>query len=177
MRRLTLISHAMTAATRAARFPADEPIEPIGERAAMHRAPELTLIDGTRRTRETARALGLEPTLDPALADLDVGRWRGLELSGVPAAELAAWLTEPGAAPHGGESVLDLLARVQQWLSLDRPCRTVAVTHPAVVRAVVLAVLHGDPAAFWRIDVPPLSRTSLHQRDGRWTLRTVSAPL
>ena len=38
-------------------------------------------------------------------------------------AELAVWLTDPTQAPHGGESVVDLIDRVGGWLDslTDRP--------------------------------------------------------
>ena len=45
-----------------------------------------------------------------------------------------------------------------------------AVTHPAVIRAVILIALDAPPKSFWRIDIAPASRTVLHFR-GRWTLR------
>jgi broad specificity phosphatase PhoE len=81
------------------------------------------------------------------------------------------WLTDPTQAPHGGESVVDLLDRVAGWLASLEPSRTVAVTHPAVVRAAILVALSAPPKSFWRIDIAPVSHTVLHLREGRWTLR------
>jgi broad specificity phosphatase PhoE len=52
----------------------------------------------------------------------------------------------------------------------------VAITHPAVVRAAIVHALGAPPAAFWRIDVAPLSRTDLSGRDGRWNLRGIGRP-
>jgi len=95
----------------------------------------------------------------------------------VDPSELVAWTTDPSAAPHGGESVLHLLARVHGWLTVRPHGRTVAVTHPAVVRAVLVTALAADPTSFWRIDVPPLNTTALHGQGGRWTLRHVNRPL
>ena len=70
---------------------------------------------------------------EPRLADLDCGRWRGNVLGGVGPAELAVWLTDPTQAPHGGESVVDLIIRVRGWLDSLATARgrLVAVTHPA----------------------------------------------
>ena len=62
-----------------------------------------------KRTRQTAELLGLAAETDSRLADLDCGRWRGDALDGVEPAELAVWLTDPQRAPHGGESVVDLI--------------------------------------------------------------------
>jgi broad specificity phosphatase PhoE len=116
---------------------------------------------------------GLQADTEPLLADLDCGRWRGEALSDVSPDELEAWLSEPGAAPHGGESITDLMSRVAQWLeSLSaNPLRVMAVTHPAVIRAAIVVALDIAPTSFWRIDVAPAGRIVMHCRGGRWTLR------
>jgi broad specificity phosphatase PhoE len=94
-------------------------------------------------------------------------------LGRVDPAELALWLTDAGAAPHGGESVVDLMARVRRWLGevSARRGRIVAVTHPAVTRAAVLVTLDSPPKSFWRIDIAPATATVLHFRGHAWTLR------
>lgn len=94
-------------------------------------------------------------------------------LATLPSGELEAWLSRPVAAPHGGESIADLVSRVARWLEslTANPLRTVAVTHPAVIRAAIVAALDIAPASFWRIDVAPVGRVVMHFRDGRWTLR------
>ncbi|MEO9221310.1 MAG: histidine phosphatase family protein [Mycobacteriaceae bacterium] len=180
--RLTLISHGMTSAVRAARFPDDEPLEAGAlamARSASLRPPRRTLRDATARTEQTAIALGLEATVDPTLADLDAGRWRGRSLDELPPAELQAWATDLSFAAHGGESIEDLLTRVSRWLTTSAtvPGSTVAFTHPAVIRAVLIIALQAAPTSFWRIDTPPLTATSLHARDGRWTLRYANSVL
>jgi broad specificity phosphatase PhoE len=176
--RLTLVAHAMTDAMVAGRFPADELLNAVGRRQL---APEvevgtadLAITAPERRARQTAELLGLPAEVDDRLADLDFGRWRGGALGGVPAAELASWLTDPGRTPHGGESVVELVGRVRDWLAAvsARPGRVVAVTHPAVIRAAILAALDAPPKSFWRIDIAPASRTVLHFRGQAWTLRS-----
>jgi broad specificity phosphatase PhoE len=176
--RLTLVSHAMTDAVAAGRFPTDESVNAIGHRQ-VDAAVELGHVDVAlcgpeKRTRQTAELLGLRANTDPQLADLDCGAWRGTVLGGVPPADLAVWLTEPGQAPHGGESVVDLIHRVRGWLDSvsNRRGRLVAVTHPSVIRAAMLVVLDAPPKSFWRIDVAPASHTVLHFRGQAWTLRS-----
>jgi broad specificity phosphatase PhoE len=95
-------------------------------------------------------------------------------LNGVGPAELTLWLTDPTQAPHGGESVADLIVRVGGWLDSlsDRRGRLVAVTHPGVIRAAIVVALSAPPKSFWRIDVGPVSRTVLHLRGHAWTLRS-----
>lgn len=171
--RLTLISHAMTDAMSAGRFPVDESLSEIGRRQAGGPVTAERAFAGPElRTRETAELLGLHAFVEPRLADLDCGQWRGQELQNIPPAGLRDWLTEPAAAPHGGESIVELVERVAGWLQqLDDAVRTVAVTHPAVIRAAILVALSAPPKSFWRIDVAPAGHTVLHRRGGVWTLR------
>ena len=51
------------------------------------------------------------------------------------------------------------------------------MTHPSVVRALIVAALSADPGAFWRIDVSPLTETILIGGDSRWNLRATGCPL
>ena len=176
--RLTLVSHAMTDAVAAARFPGDEPLNDMGRRQAEAVASQLGcgarhLTAPERRARQTAELVGLDAAADPLLADLNCGRWQGKGLDDVPPGDLTVWLTDPARAPHGGESIVDLIARVARWLEslTESASPAVAVTHPAVIRAAILQGLDSPPKSFWRIDVAPMSRTGLHFRNGRWTLR------
>jgi broad specificity phosphatase PhoE len=181
---LTLICHAPTSATRAAAFPADEPIDPQGRAKALALAGKLRRFDSARtspmqRAVQTAAALGLEATVDPALRDLDVGRWVGRSFADLQDAEpdgIAAWTGQSNAAPHGGESVMDLLEQIGCWLAtLQRQDgRIVAVTHPAVIRAAVVLGIDATPMSFWRIDIAPLCRVSLRGNATHWTLRAIS---
>lgn len=182
--RLMLLSHAMTDALAAGRFPVDEPLNAMGRRQADGKVdvgrPGAGVFAGPeRRCLQTAELLGLEPVAESRLADLDCGSWRGADLGGVPPADLAMWLLDPARAPHGGESLVDLLGRVQGWMTdladgVDRPesGRIVAVTHPAVIRAAILVALAAPPNSFWRIDITPVSRTVLHFRGRHWMLRS-----
>lgn len=175
--RLTLVSHGMTDAMAAGRFPTDEPLNAIGLRQ-VDAAVELGMVDDAicgpeKRVRQTAELLGLQARVDSRLADLDHGRWRGDVLGGLEPAELAIWLTDVTAAPHGGETIVSLVSRVRGWMETlaSTRGRLVAVTHPAVVRAAVLVALDAPARSFWRVDIAPASRTVLHFRGQAWTLR------
>jgi len=122
--RLTLVAHASTAATARALFSRDEGLEPRGAAAAAAasapRRITRALCAPARAAVETAAALGLAATVDPGLADWHLGSWRGRALDEIAAAhpaEVAAWLADPDAVPHGGESLTALLARVAGWLA------------------------------------------------------------
>ncbi|MGX4694759.1 histidine phosphatase family protein [Streptomyces sp. JNUCC 63] len=72
----------------------------------------------------TAAVLGLKAAVEPALRDLDYGTWRGRTVADIAAADpygYSAWLTDPDAAPHGGETVRELCRRVAHWLSALPP--------------------------------------------------------
>ncbi|MFG1671407.1 histidine phosphatase family protein [Streptomyces sp. Y7] len=180
--RVTFISPAMNAALRRARF--DDgwtPLDDIG--TAQARSAAATLRPAARvltspglRCRETAEALGLHGPVVPELAGPDMGGWRGRTLDEVSAAEpesVGRWLTDPDRAPHGGESVREFCDRIARWLAdaRDLDGRTLAVVEPEVVRAAVVHALGMPVAAFWRLDVAPLTATALSGRSGRWNLR------
>jgi broad specificity phosphatase PhoE len=177
--RLTLVSHAMTDAMVARRFPAEEPLNDAGRRQAEAASLSINrqyrqFVGPERRAQQTAELLGLRAVVEPRLADLDYGRWRGEALADIHPDELQAWLTNPARAPHGGESIVVLIDRVTQWLDslTSAALRTVAVTHPAVIRAAILAALGAPPKSFWRLDIAPLSRTVMYFRGHAWTLRS-----
>ena len=131
----------------------------------------------SQRCRQTAHALGWDEVVaEPALRDLDMGRWQGLALDEVVAedpAGLGAWMTDPEAAPHGGDSVGDLRRRVNAWMGglAEDAGRVVAVVEQAVARAAVLNALAAPSRSFWRVDVPPLAAVRFTGRAGRWNLR------
>lgn len=179
--RLTLICHGATAATRASTFPLDEPLEDGVEEQA--KALRLSLRRWDRavtspalRARQTAEALSLDAVVDTALRDCDYGRWSGRKLADIQAAhpaEVAAWFSDPGAAPHGGESLLAFIQRISGWVAerLRHDGHTVVVTHASVIRAAVVNVLGAPPESFWRIDIEPLGVADLRSDDRRWVMR------
>ncbi len=184
--RITFISHAPTAALRRAAFPLDESIESreleklvsIGwTPPRVHQAftgPKL-------RTRQTASALGLDPLPSAELKDLDYATWRGKSLDEVQSTDpqgVGLWLTNVDAAPHRGESLTSLLARIEHWLGGRHGSgHTLTFTHPAVIRAAILSALQAPVQSFWRIDIAPPSITGLRWSGRFWTLRSIGCPL
>jgi broad specificity phosphatase PhoE len=184
--RLTLVRHAASDATRRSAFPVDEPLDARGLAEAHALRPRLERCDvawtsPAARARQTAEALGLDATVAPQLDEGDFGAWRGRTLAELDTEDpvaVAAWIEDPAAAPHGGESLLVLLERVRGWLDAHAHDgqRIVAVTHAGPIRAALVCALDAPAQAFWRFDVAPLSRTVLHAHDGRWTVRAVNLP-
>ncbi|MFH9725713.1 histidine phosphatase family protein [Streptomyces sp. NPDC017254] len=184
--RLTLISPAASGALRDVAFDDDSPLDPAGIARARSVAAAVdpssrAYSSPSERCRRTAEALGLtaEPTV--ALAGCAMGRWRGQTLAAVAAAEEAAvgvWLSDPAAAPHGGESLRELRIRVGAWLDALRAGsgRVTAVAEPDVIRAALVHALGAPDEAARRLDVRPLTAVHLSGRAERWNLR-VGDPL
>jgi broad specificity phosphatase PhoE len=180
VRRLLLVRHAPTHATRTFAFPADEPLLddgplelPVPPRCEVICSPSL-------RCAQTAAAAGLTvDAVEPRIAECDFGAWTGRTLAEVEPADSRLWMTDPDAAPHGGESLRTFAARVAAWL--DEQARlsgaAVAITHGGVVKAAVIHALNAPVESFWRIDASPLAITELHAHNGRWTVTRANAAL
>ncbi|MFF4267846.1 histidine phosphatase family protein [Streptomyces virginiae] len=182
--RVSLVAAARCSSLLAERFDDDRPLDGPGwrsvESAAQGLVPlgsaELRYCSPTPRSRATGEALGYAPLAQPALRECDMGRWRGLTLAEVTAHEPGAvdlWLSDPRAAPHGGESLLAFISRIGGWLD-TRPAddggRIVAVAEPSVVRAALVYALKAPPLTYWNVDVRPLSTMTLTGRSGSWHL-------
>src|SRR5687767_6196147 len=143
--RLLVVAHAPTAATLALVFgdagePHTQEIRRLNGRvASWFSGPE-------KACQVTAAHLGGEAEVIPELGECDFGAWTGRTLVDVAFADaggLETWLRDPHAAPHGGESLADLLNRVGRVLD-DHPWpegRSVAVVSPLVARAVAVHAL------------------------------------
>jgi broad specificity phosphatase PhoE len=182
VRRLLLVRHAATSATRAFAFPRDEPLDARGVAEAAALAGRLparcsVMCSPALRCVQTAAAAGLgSPAVVPQLAECDFGSWSGRTLASVDERDAAAWMTDPSACPHGGESLSVFAARVAGWLDAQASCdgAAVAVTHGGVVKAAVVRALGAPLAAFWQVDVRPLAITELHAHEGRWIVTRVN---
>jgi broad specificity phosphatase PhoE len=161
-----LVRHAATVATARRAFPADEPISADVISDVVLPADCAALSSPALRCRQTADALGLRPAIEQRLAECDFGSWAGRTLDEIDPDDAAAWIRDPDAAPHGGESLTVFAARVAGWLDevagAQRP--VVAVTHAGVIRAAVVHARGARLNAFWDIDPAPLSVTALPLR-------------
>ncbi|MBU7599910.1 histidine phosphatase family protein [Streptomyces sp. P38-E01] len=182
--RLTLLTAARSSALLDARFDDDRPLDHAGWQEIHYRAPVLHGLAAaglryrspTERCRETGHALGLAPLAQPALRDCDMGRWRGRTLREVAAAEpeaFDAWLADPRAAPHGGETLTGFITRIGGWLDtrpLEEDGWMMAVAEPAVVRAALCYALRVPPDTYWRIDAHALATVTLTGSPRNWCL-------
>jgi broad specificity phosphatase PhoE len=166
-------------------FGGDDSLDEVGTAKARGFAGRIEHVDHcwaspALRARETAAALGLTAVVDERLRDCNFGRWTGMKLPQVLLREprkLVSWMRDPSSAPHGGESIQDVLERVAAWIGergRDRG-HTVAITHAAVIRAAIVHAIGAQLPCFWRIDVLPLSQTELRTNGRRWVLRSMGA--
>ncbi len=183
--RFDLICLAPTPAMRKAFFGIEDDIEEKAAAQAERQAANLSAPDRSFRSpdlaaRSTARHLGDAAALPvDALRDIDFGRWHGKTLAEVQALDpggLGDWLNDPTAAPHGGESVVQLYARVKAWLvdEAQRPGRLRVVCPGNTIRAAILHCLDVPMATFRRLDIHPLSLTRLSTHGGQWRLQGMS---
>jgi alpha-ribazole phosphatase len=87
-------------------------------RAALYSSPLL-------RCRDLAQAFaaqrGTELHLDARLAEMDFGAWEMRPWDAIPRAQIDAWAEDlPGYRPGGGETVLEMAARVAAFLAALR---------------------------------------------------------
>jgi broad specificity phosphatase PhoE len=126
--------------------------------------------------RQTAALLGAdEATVEPLLADADLGRWAGRPLADVAADDpdgLRAWLEDPAARPHGGETTAELVDRLRTLL--DRswvPGPSVLVVAPLVARGLVVVALDAPASVLPHVDVAHGGRVQLSRSGIRWRLQ------
>ncbi|ARO31571.1 phosphoglycerate mutase family protein [Rhizobium sp. NXC14] len=178
--RLTWICHGATAASRKALFPLDEPLEDkaaeeAGRMTALPQADRI-VTSPALRARQTATALGLDAQIEQRLADCDNGRWAGRPIAAIGTEEpenLMAWMSDPEAAPHGGDSFLGLRTRVAGWMDEQSTLggHVIAVTHAPIIRTAIAHVLQAPLPSFWLVDVEPLVVVRMTSNGQRWSLR------
>jgi broad specificity phosphatase PhoE len=168
MTRVLLIRHGETAWNREERWQghADVPLCDVGHEQARLLASYLSgpaYRDGGRAIRVVyssdlqrasqtaeivARALGLEPRVDAAWREIDVGRWAGSRREEIREKFAEEWrrIAEGEDLPRGGgETFGDFSARIVSALERVRADHAhetvVVVTHGGVIRAALLHVL------------------------------------
>lgn len=182
---LKLICQGETLANKNSRFPCDDPLTDM----SLKQAHQLKACFGPFNKIWTAPALAAQQTAlelglrgEPAqeLAEPGYGHWAGTPIKKVVAQDEEAfqrWLL--GEAPPGGESIAQVMARTGTWLSLhvaDRGCQC-AIVSSGVIRAMVVRLLDAPASAFQRIDILPLSVTTLRSNGKRWHLTCLGRAL
>ncbi|MGE0216532.1 bifunctional RNase H/acid phosphatase [Mycolicibacterium sp.] len=130
----------------------------------------------------SAKALGLDVTVDDELIETDFGAWEGLTFR--EAAERDPqlhrdWLRDTAVSPPDGESfdaVAARVSRVQQRIIADHPGRTVlVVSHVTPIKTVLRMALDAGPTILYRLhlDLASLSVAEFYP-DGVASVRLVN---
>lgn len=116
-------------------------------REAIHGRSARLWVSPAERCRRVGRVLAselqLDQSIDERIAELSFGSWEGRpwnELEALP--EFSHWMENwKAAAPPGGETLLQLGARVSDWYrALNQFDVHIAVTHAGVMRHLLTSL-------------------------------------
>ncbi|NEW92870.1 histidine phosphatase family protein [Rhodopseudomonas sp. BR0M22] len=168
--RLWLVRHAPVDGPKGVIHAPDAPVD-LGDTARLDwlrealPAEAVIVASPSRRTRETAVALGFQPQLEPDFREQDFGTWTGRRHDDL-ARELgpaydAFWRDAARLAPPGGESFVDQIDRVRRGLARLPGGDSVLVVHSGTIRAVLAIALGASPDAALSFVIDPLSLTQI----------------
>ncbi|UPK39132.1 histidine phosphatase family protein [Bradyrhizobium sp. 186] len=180
---LWLIRHATVDGVAGTIHAADAPAN-LGDRAQLEAVRQhlprdaVSYASPSRRTVETARALGLDPVLVGEFSEQDFGDWTGRrhdELAATGGDAYAQFWSDPARArPPGGESFEDQVARVRLGLSRIGADSSTLVVHSGTIRAALCIALGLEPQAALRFVIDPLSLTRIDRLASGWRVVSVN---
>jgi probable phosphoglycerate mutase len=181
--RVFLVRHGATSLTAEDRFAgstdvslSDEGRRQVASLAERLKGEALDAIYASplQRTMETSRILaaphGIEPLAEPALREIDYGRWEGLRRSDVErsfGSEYAIWEEDPFTiAPPGGESGVNVLNRalpvMRSIVERHRHRAVLIVSHKGTNRLLIGSLLGFDVRGYRdRLDQSPAALSIL----------------
>jgi alpha-ribazole phosphatase len=181
--RLWLIRHAPVDGPKGVIHAPDAPAD-LADEAALRtlrgRLPAAMtgVASPSRRTRETAAALGFDPVLEPDYREQDFGTWTGRRHDDLArelgAAYVAFWGDAARSAPPGGESFEDQIARVRRGLDRLSAGDVVLVVHSGTIRAVLAIALGMTADAALSFVIDPLSLTRIDRLPSGWRVGFVN---
>ena len=188
---IVVVRHGRTAANAGGLLlgRADPPLDDEGARQAAALATACTALDVGRivtsplgRCNQTAAAIAAGVSATPAIEvderwiELDYGELDGRPIAEVSATTWAAWRSDVGWRPPGGESLASLGARVREACDalVDEAAErdVVVVSHVSPIKAAVAWALGVGDETAWRMWVGPASITRIGVAGGRPSLRT-----
>jgi alpha-ribazole phosphatase len=178
---LWLIRHAPVDGPRGVIHAPDAPAD-LGDAAAFAalkaKLPPnaLAVCSPARRTRETARMLGLDA--NAAFREQDFGAWTGRRHNDLTAelgdAYHEFWQSPAGNRPPGGESFVDQIERARAGLAQLPAGDAVLVVHSGTIRAVLAIALDLTPDSALRFVIDPLSLTRIDRLANGWRVVAVN---
>jgi broad specificity phosphatase PhoE len=168
---LYLVRHGQTDASHDSRFAGriNPPLnatglamaEALAARYGRERWAEIVaspLLRARQTAEPTARAAGIDLTIDDGLIEIAYGEWDGrveTEVETDDPARFLAWSTNPGIVPPpggetGNEIALRAMATVERIRSRVKDGKVLVVSHKATLRVLVCALLGIDVNDFRR---------------------------
>ena len=119
-----------------------------------------------KRTTQTAEAISSALSLvlvpDERLREIAFGDWDGMSMSAMEvdsSVEIAKWRSSTSQKPPGGESILELQARVEDLISEVIPGNqgktVVLVTHMMPSRAIAKVAQRSAESTYWNVNFSP----------------------
>jgi alpha-ribazole phosphatase len=181
--RLWLIRHAPVAGPKGLIHDSDAPadLSDIAAFAALRArlpAQAASFASPSRRTLQTAAALGLRPTPEPKFREQNFGAWTGRRHDDL-ARELGDayadfWRAAGNNAPPAGESFAEQIVRVRDGFDGLPAVDAVLVVHSGTVRAALAIALDIAPEPALRFVIDPLSLTRIDRLAGGWRVVCVN---
>lgn len=192
--RLVLVRHGETDFNAEGRMQGhlESHLTEVGQAQIRRAAPVLAAYDPARlissdlsRSARTAEQVGetcgLPVKLDPRLRETHLGEWQGLTLNEVERGWpglLGYWRSDPEWAPPGGESRVDVAARVMPLVDelveelCDGPAETVLLfAHGGLIASLSCALMGLAPPSWTALSGPGNARwTVLRRRSATWRL-------
>lgn len=181
--RIFLVRHAPVDGPRGAihgpRAPADlRDVAGLAALKAVLPVDAPVLCSPTRRTRDTALALRLEPVMDEDFREQDFGAWTGRRHDDLAVSEgegyHAFWARPAANAPPQGESFVAQVERVASGLARLPEGDVIIVTHSGTVRAALAVALELAPEVALRFVIDPLSLTRIDRLAQGWRVGAVN---
>lgn len=188
-----LLRHGQTPMSVERRYAgrSDVPLTDTGQRQAAAAAKRLATADigvivtsplqrAVRTAEEVAALCGAPVLSDEGFRETDFGAWEGMTFAEVRERwpdEMAAWLADPGVAPPGGESFVEVservLAALKTLLAEREGQRILIVSHVTPIKMLVTEALLAPPPAMYRmhLDVAALCEIDWYG-DGPAVLRS-----
>lgn len=108
------------------------------------------------RCQQLAAVLKADFSFDPRLYELNFGSWEGIPWDKIDEIQLFSWMDNfVGRPVPGGESYLDLQARVMEYVStLNQADTVIIVSHGGPIRAIIASLLHISLYDSFQLNVP-----------------------
>lgn len=177
---LILLRHGQTTANAQALLQGhmNLPLDPEGERQAQRSGeylraafPDALVISSPlTRAHQTALAVSNDVVIDERFIELDYGQWDGIALTDVDAQSWADWRADPGFRPPGGETLVELDARVRPALEdiaeRAQHGHVIVVSHVSPIKSGVTWALGVGPEVSWRcqLDRASICRIAISPR-------------